>query len=417
MKIKRIFLIFFIINFLIFNIFLNFSYAEDFSVYAPAAVLYNLNTNKIIYSKNADNKMYPASTTKIMTALLVLENCDLSEIAVVSEEAIKISSEYVSGGFKVGEECTVKDLMYWLLLESANDAANILAEHVAGNVQEFANMMNEKAKEIGCKNTNFVNPNGIHNEEHYTTANDLLLIAIEAMKNETFRQIVSTQSYTVSETNKNQEKTIYNSNKLIKPINEKTNTENIFYYKYATGIKTGFTTEAGRCIVASSSRDGVDYIAVILGDENVATDAVDYRFTDAKTLFETAYKLYDYVTMREEGEKITTVKIPNAKGSDKNLDLILEKDLKIFLRNDDMYSELKHEVNIDNSKLKAPIKKGDIIGTFVYTYHDEQYVENVIAANDVEASIDMNIILTGGIIVVGLLIAITIYEIIKKKEA
>ena len=183
-----------------------------------AAILIEKNTGKVLFEKNSNKIMYPASTTKVMTAILVLENCKLSETAIVSPTALNtIPNGYVTANIQIGEELTIKDLLYALMVKSANDAAVVLAEHVSGSVENFSILMNKKAKELGCTNTNFVNPNGIHNENHISTAQDLATITKYCMQNEIFRKIVTTTSYTLPATNKYPvaDRTFSNTNSLI----------------------------------------------------------------------------------------------------------------------------------------------------------------------------------------------------------
>ncbi len=254
------------------------------SITAKGAILVETSTGRILYEKSSTRQMYPASTTKIMTAILVIENCDLSDIVTVSETALSnIPTGYVTCDIQVGEEISVKDLLYALMVKSANDAAYVLAEHVAGTIDNFSSMMNAKAKEIGCKETNFVNPNGIHSQRHYSSAYDLYLMAQYGMKNETFRNLVSTTSYTLPATNKHSEadRSFTTTNELINPDSGDN------FYSNAIGIKTGFTSQAGNCLVAESSRDGLDFIAVVLNAEDSKS-----RYTDCKTLFDFAFDNY-----------------------------------------------------------------------------------------------------------------------------
>ena len=197
---------------------------------------------KILSEKNAYERMYPASTTKIMTAILTLENCDLSDTAIASYNAVtSIPIGYNTVNLEIGEELTIEQLLHLLLIPSANVAANILAEHIAGSVESFATMMNTKAVSIGCKDTNFTNPYGLHDENHYTTAYDLALMGQYAMKNDIFRSIVKKTSYILPPTNKYSENDrVFNTtNDLIRP-NSSTRADN-YYYKNAIGIKTGYT--------------------------------------------------------------------------------------------------------------------------------------------------------------------------------
>ena len=192
---KQKFFITTIIFIILINIYLPiFSYAntvqglsityEEPIIHSEAGLLIEVNSGNILYSKNSNKKMYPASTTKIMTAILALENCNLNEIATVSKNAINlVPSGYTTAQLVAGEKMSIQDLLYGLMLNSANEAANVIAEHVSGSVEEFSKLMNSKAEELGCTNTHFVNANGMHNENHYTTAEDLAKITAYCMKN------------------------------------------------------------------------------------------------------------------------------------------------------------------------------------------------------------------------------------------
>ena len=298
--------------------------STEFKTNSGAVILFNTNTGSIVYQKNAYKKMYPASTTKIITAIITLENCNLDDTATVSENAINLPAGYVSAYLQVGEKLSINDLLHLLLIVSANDAANVLAEHVGGSTENFSNMMNSKAKEIGCKNTNFTNPYGCHNENHYSTAYDLCLIANYAMQNEVFRQIVSTKTYTTSPTSMSESKKLMNTNRLLHQYNREDNSENIFYYEYATGIKTGYTEQAKNCLVASAKKDNIEYIAVILSSQTSEDNYNSQRYSDTKNLFSTAFENYSLHTIKNMDDIITTVEIPNGDFIRRNLNLKLE---------------------------------------------------------------------------------------------
>lgn len=218
----------------------SFASTEDVYVDAPVALLMDSASGKILYERNAREKRFPASTTKIMTAILALENRKLTDTATVSENAVStIPYSYTIANLQIGEVLNYEQLLLVLMLPSANDAATVIAEDIGGSVEGFASMMNQKAREIGCENTNFVNANGIHHENHYTTAYDLALIGQYAMKNEPFRKIVSSVKYTLPTTEKydKEDRIFTNNNRLI-------NSNSSNYYQYATGIKTGYTDPA-----------------------------------------------------------------------------------------------------------------------------------------------------------------------------
>lgn len=222
---------------------------------AKSYCVMNFVTGEVVMQKSADEKLPMASTTKIMTLLVALEHSEPNDIITVSKTAVL--EEGSSAYLKPGAIITVRDVCYGLMLNSGNDAAVAIAEHISGNVDEFAMLMNAKAREIGVKNTNFTNPNGLHDDMHYTTAYDLARITRYAMKNERFREIVSSKSYTseMKMSDGEIEKVEYiNHNRLLKEVDG------------CTGVKTGFTKMAGRCLVSSANRNGAEYIIVTLND-------------------------------------------------------------------------------------------------------------------------------------------------------
>ena len=331
-KALSVILIFIIIVFQTLNLYAT----SEISVNAKAAIIVESNTGKVIYEKGANNKNYPASVTKILTAIIVIENCKMDDVATVSREAIsQIPSGYVIAPLYVGEEMTVKDLLYALMLKSANDAAYVLAEHVGGSVEGFSIMMNSKAKELGCKNTHFINPNGIHDSNHYTTAYDMYLISNYAMKNKTFAKIVSTNKYTLSATNKYRlrNRVMTNTNVLINP-------NSLYYNKYVKGIKTGTTKQAKNCLVSSASKDGLDFFTVVLGAETKYS-----KFSETNKMIKYAFDNYTLTEVHKKDDKIKTVEVDKATKETKNLDLVISDEI-ITMNNkeitkEDMIPEIK----------------------------------------------------------------------------
>ena len=347
---------------------------------SEAVLLMEASTGKVIYENNGYEKKYPASTTKIMTAILAIEHCNLNETATASEFAINsVPSGYSTANIQIGETLSVKDLLYALMLQSANESAVILAEHVSGSQEAFANLMNKKAKEIGCKNTHFVNPNGIHDENHYTTAYDLALIAQYAMKNQTFRDIVKTTSFTLPATTSypSESRTYANTNNLI--IYDARNRPDNYYYKYATGIKTGYTSAAKNCLVASAEKNGIEYISVVLGAsityEN--TGSVSHRYVDTIALFDYAFDNFSFRKL------IKTIKIENGKKDKNSLDLLISSDVNSLVSIDNKNTQIEPEITLKEG-LAAPIAKGDIVGTISYKVEGINYTTDLIAGNDVE---------------------------------
>ena len=367
---------------------------NNLNINAESAILIDGDTGKILYEKSAYEKRAPASTTKIMTALLALEHCKTTDVATVTSEAItSVPSGYSTDLLKMGEELTIKDLLYALLLPSSNEAANVLAIHIAGSIDSFASMMNTKAMDLGCKNTHFVNPNGVHDDNHYSTAYDLSLIAKEAMKNDIFRQIVTTASYTLPHSNKYSriDRTLITTNDLIKKQSNN-------YYEYAIGIKTGFTTPAKNCLVSSATKDGKTLIAVVLRSN---TD--NNRYNDTKTLFNYGFDNFSKKDIVKSGSTIKTIDVKNATSATKNLNLVAETGINTMVTNDKLNDTIEPQINL-NEHLQAPIKKDSIVGTATYTVDNIKYTINLKAGNEVKKSYTLYLVIAIAIIALLLII-------------
>lgn len=349
--------------------------------YSSACLLMEESTGKILYSKNANSIMYPASTTKIMTAILTLEKCNLSDTAVVSHNAVfSIPSGYSTASLVEGEVLTIEQLLNVLLIPSANDAAVVLAEHIAGSVEAFSDMMNAKAVELGCLNTHFVNPNGIHNENHYSTAYDLALIGKYAMQFPTFKEISSKTRYTLPITNAySKEDRIFNTtNDLIKPNYSSSPTN--YYYKYATGGKTGYTDPAGQCIVATATKDNISLIAVTLHGD-FTEDNLSQRALDCKALFEYGFNNFSMVSIAQKGEVASNMKVPNATKDSSSLDLLYSDDIYAFVPNG--FDTSSVTPNIKLSSTFAPIAQDTVLGTISYDIDGSNYSCNLLASHEV----------------------------------
>lgn len=349
--------------------------------YSSACLLMEESTGKILYSKNANSIMYPASTTKIMTAILTLEKCNLSDTAVVSHNAVfSIPSGYSTASLVEGEVLTIEQLLNVLLIPSANDAAVVLAEHIAGSVEAFSDMMNAKAVELGCLNTHFVNPNGIHNENHYSTAYDLALIGKYAMQFPTFKEISSKTRYTLPITNAySKEDRIFNTtNDLIKPNYSSSPTN--YYYKYATGGKTGYTDPAGQCIVATATKDNVSLIAVTLHGD-FTEDNLSQRALDCKALFEYGFNNFSMVSIAQKGDVASNMKVPNATKDSSSLDLLYSDDIYAFVPNG--FDTSSVTPNIKLSSTFAPIAQDTVLGTISYDIDGSNYSCNLLASHEV----------------------------------
>ncbi len=245
---------------------------------AEGAALLNASTGKLLFSKNGDTKFYPASITKLMTALLVAENCNLDDTVTFSSTATtNLEAGAVSLNLVEGDKLTVRQCLYALLLKSANEVGNALAEHVAGSNAKFADMMNARAAALGCTNTHFTNPHGLNDNDHYTTPNDMALIAKAAFENGTVRTVASTLSYELPATKKNAARTISIGHKMLYPNDSR-------YYAGIIGGKTGYTSKAGNTLVTAVERDGVRLIAVVMKSKST-------HYTDTKALLDYGFEL------------------------------------------------------------------------------------------------------------------------------
>ncbi len=348
--------------------------------HAQASILIDMKSGKILYEKKSKEKMYPASTTKIMTAILVLENASLDDTVIASAEAIApITNKHSHMGILVGEQFTVEQLLYGMLVYSANDAANVLAVHVAGTLEAFADMMNAKAAELGAVNTHFVNPHGFHDDNHYTCAYDLSLFGKYAMGNEKFREIVKTDMYTIEPTEKYHEiRYLSNTNHL---ISRKRRAD--CYYSKATGIKTGFTDEAGSCLVASATDGDTELLSVVLKCQNSTAADGAYSFSDSKKLLEYGFDNFKYITISKPGDVVSDSGVYESKDNVR-VALTPNTDIKALLSKDITPDMLEMQLDF-GEKLSAPIKKGELIGTVTYKYNGEVVAAGeLISANDVE---------------------------------
>ncbi len=253
---------------------------EEVETGARAAVLIERNTGMVLLCHNENEPLPMASTTKVMTALLALEKGNLDDVVTVGRNAYGVPGTSIY--LNLGEHITLRNLLYGLLLASGNDAAVAIAEHIGGSVEAFCAMMTERAAELGCENTVFVNPNGLPAEGHHTTAYDLALIAREAMKHETFREIVSTRRASI-------DRILNNKNRLLTD------------YEGATGIKTGYTRAAGRCLVFGARRDGLEVIGVVLNCAN--------WFDEAARLMDLGFERYEGFTALSEGETVRVLPV------------------------------------------------------------------------------------------------------------
>ena len=407
LKWKKLIVLFFIILIILLNNSFVFAASDEPNLISEAAILMDHKTGKILYHKNENEKMYPASTTKIVTAILTLENCNLDDVVTVSYDAVmSIPDGYSSASLQIGEQLTVEQLLQLLLVHSANDAANVLAEYVGGSVESFVSMMNTKVHELGLSNTHFTNAYGLHDDNHYTTAQDLAIIMKYCIKNEDFRRISGSASCTLPATNKYGTRKYTSTNELIIPNNSN-------YYPYLTAGKTGYTSQAGDCLVSCSYKDDLELICVVLGGKTI--NGVSTRFSETKTLYQYGYRNYSIKTLLHPNDIVTQIEVQNGTKETRNLDLLANNSIDALLENSVSIDNLPFEINLKET-IKAPIAQGDSLGTISYTIDGIQYETDLIASHPVEESKFLSSILQIGIGLLMILIVYTIFFNKKKKR-
>ncbi len=326
------------------------------SIVAETGVLIDARTGTVLYNKGMDIQEEPASTTKIITGLLAIEKLPLDKVVTIDAETPFTEGSRIY--LMEGEKITVRDLLYALFLESANDAAVALAVEMAGSVDNFAVMMNQKAKELGAENTNFRNPNGLHLEGHVTTARDLAVIAKTAMENPVFRQYVSTYKYTIQPTNKQEEpRYLYNTNRLLYDNKTKVSVNGVLRpakYDGVVGIKTGYTGQAGGCLVAGAERNGTELIAVVMK----STDSG--RFGDSIALLDWGFENYHTVKLVNKGAAAGIIKVN--RGAQRQAPLVAKQNGYVTLPVNQTAKQIQKVVKTAE-KVKAPVQAGQKFGS------------------------------------------------------
>ena len=372
------------------------SFTPDSEIYSEAAYLLNLDTGIVIYEKNPEKMQYPASLTKIMTAILALENIPDLDNTMITAPAYLFDELYQTGAstadFRPYETASAKDLMYGMILQSACEAASILADYVGqGSIPKFIEMMNTKAQELGATSTNFVNPHGLFDENQYTTARDMAIITQYAMKLSKFNEIANTVSYTIGPSNKHTEsRTVTHTNLMLDQ-----GRGGQYYYQYAKGIKTGTLDESGRCLVSTASKDGYNYLLVTLNapqkDENGANKF--YNFLDAITLYNWAFKYFQYTNILTTKEEIGQVPVQFSAGNDYVLVEAAEEYSTLWPSTLDL-SAVQRVVTLED-QVVAPVQKGAKLGTLELRLSGETLTTvDLIARESLERSeLDYNIYL------------------------
>ena len=376
------------------------------SITAEGAMLIEQSTGKILYSKNPHEKMYPASMTKLMTCMVALDYLSPTDTVVVGPEINTIPGDGSKAGNFVGETLTVENMIRALLMPSGDETAAVAAMAVAKKVKNtdtmsyddaqtiFAGLMNQKAADLKCTETHFVNPHGLHDDNHYTTPFDMAIISRAVMNTPKYSLIRQISAETEWSGNGDDQTT--GSNKKIKTKKYDWQTRNLllvkggqYYYQYATGLKTGFTDQAGSCLTASATKDGVSLISVVMKDTDTG------RWADSRALLDYGFGSFSFQTIQEAGATVGSVGVSNnVKGSDSTLDLVGVDKITDFAAND-ILKTLQTQIVYDPKylvtdektgarTLKAPIKKDDVVGKITYSKNGAQlYESDVAAARDV----------------------------------
>ena len=364
--------------------------AQAPEITAGAALLMDAVNDEVLYEKNAYDRMYPASLTKVMTALLVLEAVDEGRLSL--DQVVTASTTFTAGltangstqDIRPGEQMSLLDLLYCLLVASANEASNILAETVDGSVSAFVERMNQRAQALGCQGTHFSNPHGLHADDHYTTAHDIYLIARAAMENDTFRTIVSSRSHEVPATNMHKARLFYSTNALLVTWYYRES----YIYDKAIGIKTGTTDEGGYCLL-SAARDGEDYLisvvlnAPILEKEGGGSDR--RQFTESRELFKWGFSNFERRQIVDTATPLAQVEVTLSK-----TDHVLVRpaaQLERTLPRSVKQEDIKQEIHLDADTVQAPVTAGQPLGKLTLTYEGQTLGEvDLVAVSAAERS-------------------------------
>ena len=365
----------------------------DTTVQARAAALVELNSDTLVYGMNLDEKVYPASLTKIMTCMLALEHGNLDDIVTVSHEALQdLNAAGSSAGLLEGEQLSLRELLYCVMISSANEACNVVAEYVCGSISAFVERMNTRAQELGCTGTHFANPHGLPKDDHYTTAHDLYRITKEALSHELFATICNTVKHTVPATNLSEERTLSNTNGLINPDSPMYRG---YYYEYAKGVKTGHTDAAGYCLISTAEKDGVRLLCIVLGGKGTAraNGTTDFgSFSDTLTAYRWVFSHYGWRAIVSASDLICEVPVRYGRDGD-SVTVRPAQTVSAVLpaADSDGAPQFEQQVTIyserDGKPLEAPIKAGDEVGELTVTYNGTVYgTVKLVAVVDVAVS-------------------------------
>lgn len=404
---------------------------------AETAILIDANSLLVLFEKDANKQMYPASITKIMTTLITLEHAKLGEVVTFSESAaFGIEAGSSSIYTEVGEKLTIEQCIYAMMLESANEVCLGVAEHISGNKEDFADLMNQKAKEIGCKNTNFTNPHGLHNDNHYTTAYDMAFISQEALKYEEFVTVTNTKQYKMPKTNKKEARIWNNHHQMLHGWRTAQ-----YEYDYCVGGKTGYTQKAGNTLVTYATKDDLTLIAVVMNANSSKSYPNHNLYTDTTQLFDYGFKNYKAVTVLDEEENFYW-KFPFFKKytdlfNSASTPLVLEDTKTITLPKKASISNIEKTFHYTTTPDKT--KQNTAIGSIIYTLDGKEVgsidilfkpsstpsLETILISNDVSnenlmediiQEKDYTLFIIAGVIIGILVILFVIVHIIVKRN-
>ena len=395
MKIRRFFSVFFLLALILASLAAPASASEileGMDVEAKAALLADPETDEVLYAENIHEALYPASLTKIMTCMLVLEAIDngalaMDQVITASNYAItSVPDGSSTADLQVGEQLTVEELLYCIMVVSGNDAANVLAETVSGSVAAFVDAMNAKADALGCENTHFVNPHGLHDEDHYTTARDLYVITKAAMEYEDFMTIADTRSFTLPATAFHGERTLYTTNYLLSPYRAAG-----YVYPGAAGVKTGTTTPAGNCLISTATKNDRSLLGIILGAERVEQEdgsVLVTSFSQMADLFDWGFDDFSRQTILSSTELVDELAVSLSETT--HIVVQPAYDVERLLPDDVAVEDLERTLSYPDypeGVVEAPISAGAVLGEITVSLGDTVYATvPLVAQNDVAAS-------------------------------
>lgn len=376
------------------------SAAEEIGgVEAKAAILVDDTYGEVLYEQSAHEALYPASTTKMMTALLVIEAIERGEISLDDEikakrkmvDSVIWDASHVSPRIKPDEVLTVEDYLYCVMIESDCACCNILADYTAGSVEAFVERMNSRAGELGCENTHFANTHGYTDPNHYTTAWSLYLIASEAMKHDIFAKIVGTSEYTVPKTNLTRERSLRNTNWLLsmpEPSETDVKYGDNYYYQYAIGVKTGYTSAAGSCLVSCAEKDGRRLFSVVLGTVPQTLEDGSVRrlsLYESIRLLDFGFDGYSYTKYISAGGEVADMPVTGG-GRTVSVPLTPVDDAMALLPNGTDYTSMDFEITLYSESVAAPVRRGEVLGEITVVNGGSSEVIQLAAAQDVDCA-------------------------------